>query len=108
MSETYMDLVRDGQILWTDIDDYVVRWHEGGTRQSLHEYLGLTWEEYALWVEQPQSLRLIIAARERDTPVIEMIGQVHEHALAARGGLSESEARAVRQWLQETGRLPRS
>jgi hypothetical protein len=108
MSEPYMSMVLDGRALWTDIDDYVDRWHEGDDSESLHDYLGFTPEEYSLWVEQPQALRLIIAARERGIPVLRMVEEAHDHALAARGGLSERDARAVRTWLLETGRLPRS
>ena len=65
MSERYIDAVLDGSALFTDIDDYIDRWHEHPGAESLHEYLGLTWDEYALWVEEPRSLRLIIAAKER-------------------------------------------
>jgi hypothetical protein len=107
MSERFIDLVLDGRALWTDIDDYVDDWHESDSEAPLHEYLGLSWDEYSLWVEQPHSLRLIIAAREREKPVLEMIDQVDEYALAARGGMSDADARAVRKWLRDTGRLPR-
>src|SRR4051794_8008594 len=106
MSDRYIDLVLAGRALWTDIDDFVGHWHEGDSEEALHEYLGLTWDEYALWGEKPQSLRLIIAARRRETSVYELAQNVHEYSLAARGGLSDSEARAVQQWLRETGRLP--
>ncbi len=108
MSERYIDLVLDGRAVWTDIDDYVERWHEGRSTESLHEYLGLHWDEYAVWGEKPQSLRLIIAARRRGTPFLELVENVHEFSLAARGGLTDTEARAVQRWLMETGRLPTS
>ena len=38
-----------------DIDDLVDTWHAGGTGMPLHEFLGLTREEYAHWVEQPDA-----------------------------------------------------
>lgn len=105
MSDSYLAQVLEGKALWTDIDDHVEEWHESSSGEALHEFLGLTWEEYALWVERPRALRLIIAAREHDQPVSELLEQVEEFAFAARG-LSPEDARAVRAWLQETGRLP--
>jgi hypothetical protein len=107
MSETYMDQVLEGEALWTDIDDYVARWHEEQPGLELHDFLGMTWDEYALWAEQPRALRLIIAARQRDEPVVELVQRTEEHAVAARG-LSDRDVRVVRSWLQETGRLPKT
>lgn len=106
MSDTFLDLVLQGEALWTDIDDYVDRWHDGDEEAPLATFLGFAQDEYALWTEQPQALRLIIAARKRDVPVLDLIESVHDYGLAARGGLSEAEARAVQKWLKETGRLP--
>ena len=35
-----------------DIDDAVERWHElPEDGKSLHEYLGMTWDEYCEWVQ---------------------------------------------------------
>lgn len=35
-----------------EVDDAIDAWHDGaGPGQSLHEYLGWTWEQYAHWVQ---------------------------------------------------------
>lgn len=34
-----------------DIDDYIDRWHNSNSKKELHEFLGLTKEEYKKWVE---------------------------------------------------------
>lgn len=104
MSKRYVDRVLDGSALWTDVDDYVAAWHEGDSDESLPEFLGLTQDEYALWLEQPQALRLILAAKEHEEPVEELLAEANEYALAARG-LSRGDIRSVRAWLQKTGRL---
>jgi hypothetical protein len=106
MSETYLEQVLEGRALWTDIDEFVEAWHEGGGfGQELHEYLGLPWAEYALWVERPNTLRAIIASHELDEPLDELLDRSDAYAVAARG-LAPEDARAVREWLQRTGRLP--
>lgn len=106
MSEAYLEQVLEGTALWTDIDDFVEAWHDGGGfGQELHDYLGLKWNEYALWVERPNTLRAIIAAHELDEPLEELLQRSDDHAVAARS-LSPEDAQEVRGWLQRTGRLP--
>lgn len=34
-----------------NIDDLIDHWHESKSSQKLHEFLGLTWEEYKRYVE---------------------------------------------------------
>lgn len=35
-----------------DIHDRIAQWHDGdGAGQELHEYLGLTWDEYKNWIQ---------------------------------------------------------
>lgn len=34
-----------------NIHDLIDKWHESGSNQELHEFLGLTFEEYKQWVE---------------------------------------------------------
>jgi hypothetical protein len=41
------------------LDDRVSEWHDlGVTKVSLHDYLGMTWDQYARWVEHP-ALQLV-------------------------------------------------
>ena len=37
-----------------EFEERVAVWHQGHTGQSLIDYLGLTWEEYASIVENPK------------------------------------------------------
>ncbi|HXN37229.1 MAG TPA: hypothetical protein VN892_04270 [Solirubrobacteraceae bacterium] len=106
MSETYLEQVLDGEAIWTDIEDFVGAWHDGnGLGQELHDYLGMTWNEYALWVERPDALRAIIASHELEEPLEELLERSDDKAVAARG-LTQEDAKAVREWLRQTGRLP--
>jgi hypothetical protein len=34
-----------------ELDDLVDKWHDSDTKVSLHEYLGMSREEYSVWVE---------------------------------------------------------
>lgn len=43
-----------------ELDKLVNDWHNGaGEGLSLHEYLGVSWEDYAAWVEQRASLYVV-------------------------------------------------
>ena len=87
------------------IDDEIDAWHQSETQLSLHEWLGFTPEEYALYVEKPQLLRAILAARHYGLSVKDFvtIGQA-ETQLAARGATADEVAK-LRVWLKATGRL---
>ncbi len=67
----FVDRCLRGEVLVDDIDDYVDLWHEGGEDVSLHDFLGFTPEEYALWVERPDSIKFILNARQRGRPLDE-------------------------------------
>ena len=43
---TFLGLCVSGEAKIEDVDDWVDRWHEGDSIVPLHEYLGMTWEEY--------------------------------------------------------------
>jgi hypothetical protein len=53
-------------------DEGVGRWHESETSLSAHEWLGLTREEYALWVElrPPKAVRVHREALEQIQKVL--------------------------------------
>jgi hypothetical protein len=87
-----------------DIDDYVDEWHDSPDDLGpLHQFLGLTKGEYSLWVERPESIRFIIAARRAGvTP--QRAHDLSSVALAARAK-DDSEAASVLDWLIKTGRV---
>lgn len=102
--DTFVKKCLEGEALADDIDDYVERWHKGGTGLRLSEFLGFTKAEYKLWAEKPNSLQYILHAR-RSGDTIESYRTVEQaHRLAARS-LSPEDAEEVTKWLIRTGRL---
>ena len=57
----------------TDIDTYIKRWHQRNSDKSIHDFLGLTWYEYSLWVENPEVLSEIVTARHTGTNIDDLI-----------------------------------
>ncbi len=106
---TYMDLLLSGEVLQEDIDDFVATWHEAqensaAARQSLEDFLGMTWDEYRLWVEHPESLRFIAAAHKAKQPVATVLSTLDRTGVAARSS-EQGEARKLLRWLIDHGRV---
>lgn len=62
-TQAFFDLYCVGDALATDIDDFIDEWHDGDSDISLHEYLGMTHEEYKYWLENPSQLHWILICR---------------------------------------------
>lgn len=67
---TFMNLAMSGAILDDAIDDslndQIDAWHNGDPMDEtpLHEYLGMTWREYADYVECKRKIDVIINDRK--------------------------------------------
>jgi hypothetical protein len=54
----FMQRVRAGEVRdpANEIDDAIDAWHAGGSNMELHEFLGMTWEEYRQFVRDPEAI----------------------------------------------------
>lgn len=57
-----------GQAGLHEIDDCVDAWHESDGTLALNDFLGMTLDEYALWVSDPAALATIVQARRERIP----------------------------------------
>jgi len=110
--QPFMTLLVAGQALLGDIEEHVAAWHDAAygspaASQALHDYLGMTRDEYRLWVEHPESLRFIAAAHKANLPVGTVLGELDGTGVAARTG-EQTEARNLLRWLEKTGRIQES
>ncbi|MDQ7908695.1 hypothetical protein RB614_29595 [Phytohabitans sp. ZYX-F-186] len=102
---TFVDACLAGEALLSEIDSFVEAWHEDDSVTcELPEYLGMSSDDYRLWVERPESLRFILAAHKNRTPVTELLVKRAGLRAAARGE-EKGEAVQVLRWLIETGRV---
>ena len=61
---SFIDQYIKGEVSEEDIHDFIDIWHEDDTTQTLFEFLGMTWDEYAMWVMGDCSLDVIILMRK--------------------------------------------
>lgn len=111
MSEApnFIDACLAGDALAADADDWIDIWHDAAkssptSQRTLAEHLGMTEDEYKVWVERPEVLRFILKSRMTNAPVrtVELLGSVV--AAAARAD-NDAEAAGVVEWLRKTGRI---
>lgn len=75
-----------------DVDAFVQAWHEGaGPGLELREFLGMSSEEYALWLEQPGALPAIVGAHRQGTSP-RKVRKSQSASPVDAGGLKQREA----------------
>lgn len=47
---TFMELYLAGKVSLDDIEDFIDAWHFSDSNKELHEYLGMTMEQYSSWL----------------------------------------------------------
>ncbi len=94
-----------GEAFLDEIDDYIDRWHSGlaGENQELHEFLGMSWDEYSLWATRPDILASILNSRRRDISLDDEL-KFESVALDARAK-NNHEAIKMENWLKRIGKI---
>ncbi|MCP4339531.1 MAG: hypothetical protein GY799_11735 [Desulfobulbaceae bacterium] len=103
-NKTFIDLCLEGLVLLEQIDDFIDQWHDGNSQKSLYEYLGLTRDEYAIFVEDPEHLSSILMSRRFNISLPICLEYQGNHAIAARAK-NPHEGKKVLAWFQETRKL---
>lgn len=100
--ENFVNLCARGELLLDDIDDVIDRWHDSDSDDEIYEYLGMTKQEYRMWVHDPDILPFVITARTQGRSIDEVMGDIHDLPMAARAD-SPAKAKFLMKWLKESG-----
>lgn len=74
MSENdFISLALNGSVLSDEIEKYIEAWHKSDSTNEIHDYLGMTFDEYSLWVSDPDAIDLILSARHANIPLREAV-----------------------------------
>jgi hypothetical protein len=97
---SFVELVLAGEALAEDIDDFIDRWHNSpNDKRSIAEFLGLSENEYGLWVENPHSLSWVLMCKRQNIS-FESLDWNQAHQLAARAKGPEESERLIK-WLKK-------
>ncbi|MEN1834285.1 hypothetical protein AAIM60_15475 [Pseudomonas lijiangensis] len=102
---SFVELCLKGDVLEEEIDQFVEDWHEGrqGADIELHEYLGMSWEEYQLWSTTPSVLPFVLAARKCGIRLEDQLAQ--DTFAIATSASSVAKATKVEVWLRSIGKI---
>jgi hypothetical protein len=99
--EKFMALALAGHAMTDEIDDFVDHWHADPKGLALHEYLGMDREEYALWLNSPDMLPLIVASRKTNKSLASVANDnLQEMRIAARADDTQ-KIKLLQRWLME-------
>jgi hypothetical protein len=109
MSErvTFIDRALKGEILDLDtIDDEIDAWHASETPLALHDWLGMSFYEHAMFMKRPEFLRLVLLGRKYNVAPRYLLSALDDEvfSFAARGAYVR-DISEIREWLHRTGRL---
>lgn len=62
-TESFFERYSNGRALACEIDLEIELWHKSGSSQGLPSFLGVTQDEYELWVKDSSVLPVILKAR---------------------------------------------
>ncbi|MFM2045194.1 MAG: hypothetical protein RLY86_3770 [Pseudomonadota bacterium] len=103
MSEPkFIDGCVSGDYLVDEVDDFVSMWHAAKPTESLPDFLGMSRDEYDLWVADDDILPLIVAARTEHVPIEQLLEEISNYAIAARSA-GNVDVRGVLSWLESKG-----
>jgi hypothetical protein len=103
-NETFIDLCLDGRAVLEQVDDFVDQWHLGHDDVTLHDFLGLSQDEYSLWINDPDVLPYVIYSRKQHKPFVQVVNDDYydNGRLAARPDQGQ-KIRVLQEWLQRQG-----
>lgn len=93
--QTFVEALLAGEALVSDYEDWEERWHEADdsdpiASMELHEFLGLSFEEYKTVAFNPATIKSVVAQRHGSYP-----GSQAGYDLAARSGNLEMASRLL-------------
>ena len=101
---SFLDQCLGGNAAPDQIDDFIDRWHAAPDGRELHDYLGMTSEEYSLWLRVPDALPCIIKARIDATPLADAV--LYEYrGLRGDRPIDRTKIARLKEWLKAKGEL---
>lgn len=100
----FFELYRNGDIAAEDVDEYVGRWHADAEPWakdlSLHEYLGMSHDEYEVWLCDPRSLPALVQARRSGRALVDAVADYYAAMLITNRPENASALHSLGSWLK--------
>ena len=98
---SFFDLYSQGKALPDDINDFIDRWHDTALAKDipLHDYLGLSRDEYEVWLYDPLCLPQILQARTSGRSLVEIMAERFETLRRANDPAHKTILFSLGNWL---------
>jgi len=99
----FLELYRDGKVSAQDIEDFIEAWHNSDDIEQcpLAEFLGMTEDEFTVWMASRKALPAIVAARQQGRSLVELVAEhLAELQLAALPS-DRSAVHVLSHWLDK-------
>jgi len=100
---SFLDLYWRGKVSADRIDDFIDDWHESddSEQRPLAEFLGMTEDEYSVWLASHQALPLLVAARQDGLTVVEAVRRHLADLQRAALPAAETAVSILSHWLEQ-------
>jgi hypothetical protein len=98
---TSLDRYLNGEVLPEDIDDFVDIWHKNPANNEIYQFLGMTREEYSLWLRDPDTLPLIARARRAGLPLKSVLRATLEGPPVVARPANAVKVKRLMRWLED-------
>ncbi|MFK0288448.1 hypothetical protein ACIQVL_49455 [Streptomyces sp. NPDC090499] len=96
---TFVDDVLAGRVMLEDVETYREAWNSSGEDAGeYHEFLGLLWPEYAMYVEDDDVLACVVEARRAEQDLLSWLTDHQDSPVATR--LLALAQRYSREWAE--------
>ncbi|WP_156800315.1 hypothetical protein [Thalassoporum mexicanum] len=97
---TFIELCLSGNTEADQIDDFIDLWHDNkaGQDQELHEFLGMTWDEYSVWLTKPSVFPYILSARAKNVSLRTELE--YEKSILSANKDSSAKVEKIDTWLK--------
>ncbi|HEY8290200.1 MAG TPA: hypothetical protein VIG49_13090 [Acetobacteraceae bacterium] len=97
----FFELYSRGDLSADRIEDFVGRWHasDASEERPLAEFLGMTEDEYRVWLMDPNALPQILAARRAGRPLEDIIAEYVTGLQEAARSVDQAARHALGHWL---------
>ena len=97
----FLDLYTEGKVSAQQIDDFIDAWHESDDTEQrpLAEFLGMSEDEYSVWLASHKALPLLVAARRDGRSVAEVVQRHLADLQSAALPVDETAIYILSHWL---------
>ncbi|WP_380784588.1 hypothetical protein [Sphingomonas sp. R86521] len=83
-----------------DINDFIDYWHDSDSIAELHDFLGLSWEEYTLLAADSYALPIIVKARMERVPIARAVNDnIRSYERIAARSDDAGKISALQRWI---------